>query len=673
MSHEILSLLDRWVEAHVIRPIDRGFAAFLLQQDPTGDLKVILAGALTSWRLGLGHVCLDPLEFLSDPVGFLQFGMSEDSQEAMDPVRSEVSSFKDPSKLSEWVQAFQASKLISQGTDGCPLVFDGGCLYLARNWRHEQVVAQRILERIQETDPSPFSEKAELERLFPPRNPPIPGPNHQKIATALATRGKFLILTGGPGTGKTFTVVRMLALLLSKSPNLRILLGAPTGKAAARLTESIMGSLKTLPESIREKIPTKASTIHQMLGSRKNTRQFRHHARNPLHADVVVIDEASMIDLERMAALMDAVPPSARLILVGDKDQLSSVEAGSVMGDLCRDLEMRGYSAETTEWIQAATGENMKAATGQRVDALAQQTVMLRHSERFAGHSGIGQLAEAVNFGDIPRARAILTGDAPYPDVRWIQTPGPGDRLLDALCHGSGSPAEESDTRGYRQYLEMIPDVIKTEDFTPEALTIFFNQLLEALGGFQVLSAVHEGPWGVESLNLRIERRLEKQGLIQTAMDPVSGWYAGRPVMVTRNDYELGLMNGDVGMTLPFLDEREGKISLRVVFKHPENTDTPFRIVLPGRLTEVETVFAMTVHKSQGSEFGHVALMLPNPSHAPVLSRELVYTGITRARHHLTVIGENVDEISSIINRKTRRSGRLGDLLQGWTKMKPEE
>ena len=665
MSHEILSLLDRWVEAQVLRPIDRGFAAFLLQQDPAADSKVILAGALTSWRLGLGHVCLDPLEFLTDPVGFLHLGMPEDPQEAMDPVRSEVSAFQDPSKLSEWAQAFQASMLIGQGTGGCPLVFDGGCLYLARNWRHEQVVAQRIIVRIEETDPAPFSEKAELERLFPPRNPPIPGPNYQKIATALATRGKLLILTGGPGTGKTFTVVRMLALLLSKSPNLRILLGAPTGKAAARLTESIMGSLRTLPEAIRERIPTKASTIHQMLGSRKNTRQFRHHARNPLHADVVVIDEASMIDLERMAALMDAVPPSARLILVGDKDQLSSVEAGSVMGDLCRDLETRGYSAETTDWIQAATGENMEAAPGQRVDALAQQTVMLRHSERFAGHSGIGQLAEAVNLGDIPRARAILIGDAPYPDVHWIQTPGPGDQLLDALCHGSSNPAKELDARGYRHYLEMIPDVIKTEDFTSEALTALFNQLLEALGSFQILCAVHEGPWGVESLNHRIERRLEKQGLIQPAMDPVSGWYAGRPVMVTKNDYELGLMNGDVGMTLPFLDEREGKISLRVVFKHPENTDTPFRIVLPGRLTEVETVFAMTVHKSQGSEFGHVALMLPNPSHAPVLSRELLYTGITRARHRLTLIGENVDEISSTIHRKTRRSGRLGDLLIG--------
>lgn len=673
MPHEILGLLNRWVRAGILRPIDLGFATFLLDLDPGADARVILGGALTSWRLGLGHVCLDPSEFLTDPIAFLKLGNSDLTEDEADPLWPELEAFQDPSTLPDWIQAFESSRLISKSEEGCPLILDGGCLYLTRNWRHEQSVARRILQRMAYTDSSPFTQRETLDALFPPRNPPTPGANHQKIAAALATRGKFMILTGGPGTGKTFTVVRMLALLLTETPTLRILLAAPTGKAAARLTESIMGSLKSLPKSLQERIPTKASTIHQLLGSRKHTRQFRHNARNPLHADIVVIDEASMIDLERMAALMEAVPPRARLILVGDKDQLSSVEAGSVMGDLCHDLERRGYSKKTAQWIHAATGEAIESDAAKKTDALAQQIVMLRHSERFAGHSGIGQLAEAVNLGDTARARAILTGDSPYPDVCWIQTPGPGDRLLDALCHGAGSPADESDARGYRHYLEMIPDVIKTEDFIPEALTAFFNQLLKALGSFQVLSAVHEGPWGVESLNLRIERRLEKQGLIQTAMDPVSGWYAGRPVMVTRNNYELGLMNGDVGMTLPFLDEREGKISLRVVFKHPENTDIPFRIVLPGRLTEVETVFAMTVHKSQGSEFGHVALMLPNPSHAPVLSRELVYTGITRARHRLTVIGENVDAISSTIERKTRRSGRLGDLLQGWTRMKPEE
>lgn len=665
MRHESLNLLDRWVSAEILRPIDERFAQFLLDLDPEADPKVILGGALTSWRLGLGHVCMDPSEFLNDPIAFMKWGSPEESSDVSDPVRLELVAFQDPSKLTEWIQAFKSSRLISHSKEGCPLILDGGCLYLARNWRHEQSVAQRILQRIEQTDRSPFTKKVQLDALFPPRNSPIPGPNHQKIATALASRGRFLILTGGPGTGKTFTVVRILALLLSEAPNLRILLAAPTGKAAARLTESIMGSLKSLPESVREKIPTKASTLHQMLGPRKNTRQFRHNARNPLHADVVVIDEASMIDLERMAALMEAIPPRARLILVGDKDQLSSVEAGSVMGDLCRDLERRGYSNETSDWIYAATGEVIESTYGHSKDALAQQTVMLRHSERFAGNSGIGQLAEAVNLGDTARARAILTGDIPYPDVRWIESPGPSDRLLEAYCLGNGKLGEEVKSKGYRHYLEMIPKVINTRDYTSAALATYFNELLSALGSFQVLSPVHEGPWGVASLNDRIARRLDKQGLIQIAMDPTFGWYAGRPVMVTRNDYELGLMNGDIGITLPFHEENTGHVSLRVVFKHPEDTENPFRIVLPGRLTEVETVFAMTVHKSQGSEFGHVVLMLPNPVRAPVLSRELLYTGITRARTRLTVIGESVDEISSTINRKTRRSGRLGEILLG--------
>ena len=664
MPHEILSLLDRWVGARILRPIDAGFAKFLLDLDPKADPKVILGGALTSWRLGLGHVCFDPLEFLTDPIAFLQQHRSEQPEDEGNPTALELAAFQEPSRLHEWIQAFESSRLISQGEEGCPLVLDGGCLYLARNWRHEQSVARRILERISDTETTPFNRKAELDALFPPKDPPTPGPDHQKIATALSSRGKFLILTGGPGTGKTFTVVRMLALLLSETPTLRILLAAPTGKAAARLTESIMGSLGSLPESLREKIPTKASTIHQLLGSRKHTRQFRHNARNPLHADVVVIDEASMIDLERMAALMEAVPPRARLILVGDKDQLSSVEAGSVMGDLCHDLEHRGYSDDTAAWIQAATGEALQSSPEKGTDALAQQTVMLRHSQRFAGSSGIGQLAEAVNSGDTLRARAILTGDDPYPDIRWIETSVPNDRLLDALCLGSGPLAQGNDSGGYRHYLEMIPEGISLSSASQDQWTSRFNALLSAFASFQVLSAVHEGPWGVTSLNERIEKRLERHGLIQIPRDSVSGWYAGRPVMVTRNDYELGLMNGDVGITLPFLEERTGNVALRVVFKHPENTETPYRIVLPGRLTDVETVFAMTVHKSQGSEFGHVVLMLPDPSKASVLSRELLYTGITRARSRLTLMGENVDDISLAIQRKIRRSGRLGALLQ---------
>lgn len=663
MSHEILGLLDRWVRAGILRPIDLGFAKFLLDLDPEADARVILGGALTSWQLGLGHVCLDPSEFLTDPIAFLQLGSSDLTEDEAHPDRLALVAFQNPSQLPDWIEAFKSSRLVSQSEEGCPLILDGGCLYLARNWRNEQSVAHRIRERMAHTDASPFTQRAALDALFPPRNPPTPGANQQKIATALATRGKFLILTGGPGTGKTYTVVRMLALLLTETPTLRILLAAPTGKAAARLTESIMGSLKTLPESLQERIPTQASTIHQLLGSRKYTRQFRHNARNPLHADIVVIDEASMIDLERMAALMEAVPPKARLILVGDKDQLSSVEAGSVMGDLCHDLAHRGYTIETAQWIHEATGEPIEPDPLNGSDALAQQTVMLRHSERFAGHSGIGQLAEAVNLGDTARARAILTGATPYPDVGWIETQRPNDRLLDALCLGEDTPGKAPDSRGYRHYLELISRGIDLSSANADQLGQSFNALLSAFGNFQVLCAVQEGPWGVKSLNEQIERRLEKFGLIQTPRDSISGWYAGRPVMVTRNDYELGLMNGDVGITLPFFEEKTGKVSLRVVFKHPENTEIPYRIVLPGRLSEVETVFAMTVHKSQGSEFGHVVLMLPNPSKAPVLSRELLYTGITRARSRLTLVGEDMDQISAAIDRRTMRSGRLGDLL----------
>jgi exodeoxyribonuclease V alpha subunit len=485
----------------------------------------------------------------------------------------------------------------------------------------------------------------------------------QKVACALATRSQLLILTGGPGTGKTFTVVRILALLLKRRTNLRILLSAPTGKAAARLTESITHSLaaeemKALPEDIQNGIPSKATTIHQMLRSKKNSRSFHHNEENPLHADVVVIDEASMIDLEMMAAIMRALPAKALLILVGDKDQLSSVEAGSVMGDICLNYAERGYSGETLRWILEATGEEITYPKDIRSDALAQQTVMLKHSVRFSEESGVGQLAAAVNSGSTDQALALLRDVKRFQDIAWIKKEHPSKALIDALCLGEGS----DENQGYKHYLDRIQSV-DTVPKDPNQQDIFFGEVLEAFGTFQVLSAVREGSWGVENLNRMILARLEKKGILQSPPNSGALWYAGRPVMATRNDYELGIMNGDVGMTLPFTDEDSGERVLRVVFKDPESSKRPFRVILPSRLTDVETVFAMTVHKSQGSEFGHVALMLPDPEHAPVLTRELLYTGITRAKKRLTLVGGREEQLKVVIERKTQRSSRLGDLL----------
>lgn len=665
----LLTQLSSWEAHHIISSTDLGFAEFIDRLYPGEAPEVLLASALTSRQYGLGHTCFDPKAFLTDPETFLGLQIPEDAstelQEAVDGIKDLAAHLT----LTHWLDRLQQAKAVSQSGEGRPLILDGNQLYLARNWRNEQRVARAIQSRLSEINQSPFENQTFLETLFGTPKNKRPGPNMQKIACALATRAKLLILTGGPGTGKTYTVVRILALLLHRQERLRILLAAPTGKAAARLTESIRDSLdsdeiKALPETLRTAIPTKATTLHQLLRSRKNSRSFHHDEMNPLHADVVIVDEASMIDLEMMANLMNAVPPQALLILVGDKDQLSSVEAGYVMGDLCLDADQRGYTPETNEWITQATEESIPHDPSTRADRLAQQTVMLKHSERFAAHSGIGRLAEAVNQGHIEQAINILNGSHKFDDIHWIEKNRPDKKLIDALCMGGETDSDIPEFEGYYTYLKTLrPSKDVPRDL--KAQNRYFEEVLDAFGTFQVLCAVRQGPWGVESLNKIILAQFQKKRLLTSYGTTDPEWYKGRPVMATRNDYELGIMNGDVGITLSLLDEQTGKKTLRVIFKDPEGRKGPYKVVLPSRLTDVETVFAMTVHKSQGSEFGHVALMLPNPEKAIVLSKELLYTGITRARKKLTVIGGDPEQFGEIIGRKTTRPGRLSELLRG--------
>ena len=299
--------------------------------------------------------------------------------------------------------------------------------------------------------------QAGLERLFASSQTQ---PDWQKLACAVAARGAFSIITGGPGTGKTTTVVRLLALLQEPAVNagrpLRIRLAAPTGKAAARLTESIgrqVGQL-TLSPAVLDEIPTQVTTVHRLLGSRPDTRHFRHHAGNPLPLDVLVVDEASMIDLEMMANLLGALPAHARLVLLGDKDQLASVEAGAVLGDLCRDAEAGRYSPDTRQWLEQVGGQSLAPAGLEEGDAqqhpLAQQTVMLRHSHRFGAQSGIGELARAVNRSDPQAARRVLS--AGYPDIRSRLLGSVEDAALGALMLG----AQGDGLPGYARYLNVL-------------------------------------------------------------------------------------------------------------------------------------------------------------------------------------------------------------------------
>lgn len=627
----VLDSINQWISRDWLSQLDRAFVRFLLDQDAAASDLVLWAGALVSHQLGSGEVYLDLEKLCKQPALTLAIpgddGLQSDTDESLDG----LSSLK-AYTLEQWKTALSQSSLVGSGYSNTPLVVEGNRLYLRRYWQYQQTLNTAIQERLQPArDNLPEALRKQLQTLFPtsPENP-----DWQKIACVLALRARFAIITGGPGTGKTTTLTKLLALLIklatdesNNTRKLTILLAAPTGKAAARVSESISKALGKLAiaDDIKQHIPKKASTLHRLLGSRHDSRSYVHHRDNPLVADIVIVDEASMIDLEMMSALLDALQESTQLILLGDKDQLASVEAGSVMGDLCHGAENEAYDNQTREWIRQHAGValSMSASAG---SAINQQTIMLRYSHRFDEHSGIGQLAKAVNNGNATQAQAILNDPARYQDLCRIVLSNPADKQLKHLVSanaGASAAGKPKLRQGYGYYLDIIDKKRPTDN---NQYHQWAKQVLEAFDTFQVLCALRQGPWGVEGLNQRIEQWLfpnQKPSL----------WYAGRPVMITRNDYNLGLMNGDIGITL-----KDSNDKLRVAFPSDDSGDeVKIRWISPMRLPDVETAFAMTVHKSQGSEFNHVAMVLPE-TRSQVLTRELVYTGITRAKENLTLL-----------------------------------
>ncbi|MGE8099163.1 exodeoxyribonuclease V subunit alpha [Pseudomonas fluorescens] len=664
-ADDLLLLLERWVERGWLRALDKAFVAFLHELAPDGDPLVLLAAALTSHQLGHGHVCLDLFETLKEPDFALSLPPEGDLQ---------TGTLLLPSQLLEalegahWCKVLASSSLVALAADGRdetqqrPLVLSGKRLYLRRYWTYERRIDNALRQRLIVHEPTPEDLSERLSGLFGLASSSTQI-DWQKLACALATRGAFSIVTGGPGTGKTTTVVRLLALLQAPAVEagkpLRIRLAAPTGKAAARLTESISQQVRTLQvaESVRDKIPSDVTTVHRLLGSRPGTRHFRHHAGNRLPLDVLVVDEASMIDLEMMANLLDALPTHARLVLLGDKDQLASVEAGAVLGDLCRDAEAGWYSPQTRDWLEAVSGEKLGSSGLQEdTDAshpLAQQVVMLRHSRRFGEGSGIGQLARRVNQQQADEARKLLAARS-HADLFSLALKGEQDRALERLLlEGQGEGPQ-----GYRHYLSLLRNQRPSFNSLPDdpCWVEWARNVLQAFDAFQLLCAVRKGPWGVEGLNQRITGALLKARLI----DSDQQWYEGRPVLMTRNDYGLGLMNGDIGIALK-LPERDGleggRQVLRVAFARNDGQGG-VRFVLPSRLNDVETVYAMTVHKSQGSEFAHTALILPDALN-PVLTKELIYTGITRAKDWFSLIEPRTGIFEEAVRRKVKRLSGL--------------
>lgn len=603
--------------------IDVHFAKFISDFSADRDADLFLAAGLVSHATGKGDTCL---------------GLETVAGKQLIDKQNERLAVVCP-QLEVWLEKLKASPAVGSPGEIRPLILDTNQrLYLYRYWEYEHTIARSIKRRIENPIHGLDHQhlKNILDRLFPKTEQQEV--DWQKIAGAVACLKHFCVITGGPGSGKTFTVTKVLALLLEllAGQRLQIYLAAPTGKAAARLKAALELATDQMEcdAAIKTAFPSEVFTIHRMLKPIKGSPYFQHNSENPLRADVVVVDEASMVDLALMAKLLRAIPEKARLIFIGDKDQLASVEAGSVLGDICDRDVMHGFSAPFKKRIQKLTTENIESVvqTADAKSGLQDSIVVLHKSYRFAAGSGIGALSRAVNRGDADAALGIL-GDVAEKSLSWQHLKSDA-YLMEALS--------EQIVSAYQPYLA-------TRDPA---------EALHRLERFKILCALNIGPLGVHAVNRLAEQVLSRHNLIQPDTSGENPWYAGRPVLITRNHYALGLFNGDIGVTLPpaGTEDREWVVFFRA-------NDGGVRRFLPHQLPEHETVYAMTVHKSQGSEFDDVLLILPNKD-VPILTRELVYTALTRARQKITIWGTPAI-LRSALTRKIQRTSGLRDALWG--------
>ena len=597
--------------------------------------EVALAAALAVRAVRLGHVYVD--------LATVATTAAPDDEEATVDVAALP--WPDPRR---WPALVAASPLTAEGPDGPadrPLRLLGTRCYLDRYWRHETTIATDLLGRSGGADPEVDLGvlAAGLERLFPGAGdgPRDGGPDLQRVAAATAVLRRFSVVAGGPGTGKTTTVARILALLHEQAATLghpppRVALAAPTGKAAARLAEAVhaeAGGLAVGPAVRDALVGTDASTLHRLLGWQPGNRsRFRHDAANQLPHGVVIVDESSMVSLSLMARLVEAVRPSARLVLVGDPRQLASVEAGAVLGDIvgpaAEGLRLRPAAQAGLERL---VGGELAATDPGGAVSVGDGIVVLRRVHRFGG--AIGAVAQAIEQGDADAVVAALGSGGPEVRFLEVDTARPPSQV-----------AELADVR--RAVVGAAVAVVEG------AAAGDGRAALDALRSVQVLCAHRRGPAGASTWRAEIERWL------RAAMPGygAGAWYAGRPLLVTENDYGLGVFNGDTGVVV---DAGGGR--LRAVFDRRGEVLE----VRPTRLASVDSLYAMTIHKAQGSQFHSVVVVLPDPA-SPVLTRELLYTAVTRARERLTVVGSEAS-IRAAVDRPVARASGLGDALWGAT------
>ena len=606
--------------------LDIHFADFAARLAETETPAIPLAAALVSRKTSEGNICLDLAEFASKAL-------------PTDTIVNDHDRYVCPA-LSDWIEQLLGSGVAGDGSINIPLVIDPkGRLYLHRYWEYEKSVVNFMKQRA----PSVIEDidyvrlKTDVQKLFRPQSPGKT--DWQKIGAITAVTRSFTVISGGPGTGKTSTVARILALLYSqyeRKKNPRILLAAPTGKAASRLQEAI-GAANLLPGKVE--IP-QATTLHRMLGTIPGSPYFRYNRNTPLEADIIIIDEASMVDLPLMAKLMQAVPDSARLVLLGDRHQLASVQPGSVLGDICRTESLHQFSDPFRRLIEEISGKDSFPET-ERISQsscpeLEDSFVELVANYRFPDESAIARLSRAVKTGDSDKAVALLSADK-NSRVLWSDIPAKAE--VEEKLHSWD---------GFAAYASLL----RAEDA---------DACFAVLDNFRILCALRKGPYGMEWINSLLARRLavesrktssQSESSLRVTAPPI---LPGQPVMITKNDYNLKLFNGDVGVTMPAPGRNN---PFRIFFK---KEDGNMRDIGQAMLPEHETVFAMTVHKSQGSEFDRVLIILPDLD-SPLLTRELLYTAITRAREKVEIWGRK-EIFHAAVKRRIKRTSGLTDKL----------
>jgi exodeoxyribonuclease V alpha subunit len=611
-------LLAVFNQAGILNPADVHAAQTVCRIGHETDEDVRLALALTVRALRNGSVCID---------------LRTVHATAFDDAETEIDITALPwPQPDEWIAACNASRLVADGTDqpgGKPLRLAGGLLYLERYWQQEELVRVQLQQRfaapLPEIDQTRLS--TALRRLFDHEGLAPDEQDRQQLAAAVSALGRVTVLAGGPGTGKTTTVARLLAILRDQpEPALRIALAAPTGKAAARLEEAVRAAAAQLAPQDQHRLgDLTASTLHRLLGWLPSNRsRFRHDATNQLPHDVVIVDEMSMVSLTMMARLLEAVRPSARLILVGDPDQLSSVEAGAVLADIARAPGL----------ADADLGRRLLdlGLIRDTDPAPVHGVVQLTHTWRFGG--AIDALAQTIRTADADAAIEVLRSGADDVQFREVD--------LESAAAESSARALAGMAAQVRKAGEAMLTAAKCGDVAGA---------LAALDQHRLLCAHRRGPYGVLRWGLELERWL-------TESIPGYGedgeWYVGRPLLVTANDYEMSLYNGDTGV---IVDTPAG---VRAAFARGAAP----ALYPPVRLDAIQTVHAMTVHRAQGSQFDTVSFVVPPPD-SPLLTRELLYTAVTRARRQVNLLGSEEAIRRAVLRPANRASGLRHRLTAG--------